>query len=470
MKSKRRNWIRVSILVIFLLLALGVDWPGGVHFSLPKPKFATQKSFPFVNVKKDGTLFKFDNNLDIKEGLDLQGGSHLVYTVDMSKIASGERSSALASLQKVIENRINAFGVSEPVVYTGKNGNEYRVTVELAGVKDTDSAMNIIGKTAKLAFKESNADGSSFTETDLGGAELKSSSVAFDQTTGAPYISIVFNAEGSKKFEEITGRNVGKPLAIYLDETLVSAPNVNAQISGGNAQITGKFTLQEAKNLSIQLNAGRLPVPIKLAEQRTVEATLGQESIRLSIVAGILGVIVVSLFMIFYYRLLGVFSTLGLALYLVFTLALFKIFGITLTMGGIAGLILSIGMSMETDVLVFERIREEMRNGRNFDHAYNLGFNRAWSSIRDSNIVSLIICALLLYAGGSIRGFAIVLALGIIVGLITTFLGTRALIELIARHKFVSNNWLFNVEGEDQTGKPSKTRFSLSKMFTRRNK
>jgi preprotein translocase subunit SecD len=451
MKSKRRNWLRITTLVFILLIAIGVDWPGGVHFDIPKAKFTTQKSFPFVNVKRDGNLYSFNNNLDIKQGLDLQGGSHLVYTVDMSKVPSNDRSNALASLQKVIENRVNAFGVSEPTVYTSKNGSDYRVTIELAGIKDTESAMNIIGTTAKLIFKESNADGTNFVDTNLGGSDLKSSTVEFDQTTGAPQIGIQFNSEGAKKFEEITGRNVGKPLAIYLDETAVSTPTVNAQISGGSAQITGKFTLQEAKNLSIQLNAGRLPVPITLAEQRTVEATLGQESIRLSLVAGILGVLVVSLFMIFYYRVLGIFSTLGLGLYLIFSLALFKIFGITLTMGGIAGLILSVGMSMETDVLVFERIREEMRNGRNFDHSYTLGFNRAWTSIRDANLVSLIICALLLYVGGSVRGFAIVLALGIVVGLVTTFLGTRALIELIARKKFVNNNWLFNVEPDSAT-------------------
>ncbi len=453
MKSRRKNWFRLSILILLIALALVVDWPGGVHLTLPKPKFTTVKDFPFVKIEQDGNLIDFKNNLDIKEGLDLQGGSHLVYTVDMSKVAADQRNNALASLQKVVENRVNAFGVSEPVVYTSKNGNEYRVTIELAGIKDTESAMNIIGKTAQLTFKEGNADGSSAVDTGLSGAELKNSSVAFDQNTGAPYIAIEFNAEGAKKFEEITGRNVGKPIAIYLDDTLVSAPNVSNQISGGSAQITGTFTFQEAKDLSIQLNAGRLPVPIALAEQRTVEATLGQASVKLSVVAGIIGIILVSLFMIVYYRLLGVFSTIGLGLYLLFSLALFKVFGITLTMGGIAGLILSVGMSMETDVLVFERIREEMRNGRNFDHAFILGFSRAWSSIRDSNIVSLIICGLLLYAGGSVRGFAIVLALGIVVGLLTTFLGTRALIELVSRHKFVQNNRLFNVEDESRSKK-----------------
>ncbi len=449
MKSKRKNIFRIAILTILILLAVMIDWPGGFHLKLAKPKFSGQKDFPYFNVKKDGNLIDFNNDLDIKEGLDLQGGSHLVYTVDMNKVTESDRSNALASLQKVIENRVNAFGVSEPIVYTGKSGNEYRVTVELAGIKDTESAMNVIGKTAKLLFKEVDSSGQNFKDTDLGGADLKNSTVAFDPNTGVPYISLEFNAAGAKKFEAITGRNVGKQVAIYLDDTLVSAPTVNGQISGGNAQITGQFTFQEAKNLSIQLNAGRLPVPIKLSEQRTVEATLGQESIRLSIVAGIIGIVAVSLYMLYTYRLLGVFSTIGLGLYLLFSLALFKVFGITLTMGGIAGLILSVGMSMETDVLVFERIREEMRNGRNFDHAFNLGFSRAWSSIRDSNIVSLIICALLLNVGGSVRGFAIVLALGIIVGLLTTFLGTRALIELIAKHKFTENNWLFNVESDN---------------------
>ena len=448
MKRKRRNTFSLIVLVITIILAIGIDWPGGVHFSIPKEKISIKKSFPFLSVKRDGNLYNFNNNLKINEGLDLQGGSHLVYKVDMSKVASKDRDNALASLQKVVENRVNAFGVSEPTVYTSKNGNEYYITIELAGIKDTDSAMNIIGKTAKLTFKEISDSGSSFVDTGLGGSDLKTSSVAFDQTTGAPYISLQFTSDGAKKFEEITGRNIGKEIAIYLDDTLVSAPNVNSQISGGNAQITGSFTFKEAKNLSIQLNAGRLPVPISLVEQRTVEATLGQTSVRLSIVAGILGILVVSLFMIFSYRLLGIFSTIGLALYLIFTLALFKIFGVTLTMGGVAGLVLSIGSSMETDVLVFERIREEMRNGRTFDHAYSLGFSRAWSSIRDSNVVSLIICGLLLYVGGSVRGFAIVLALGIVVGLVTTFFGTKTLIKLISKHKITKNNWLFNVEKE----------------------
>jgi preprotein translocase subunit SecD len=415
---------------------------------VPKPKITFKKEAPFVNFATNGNLIDYTKDYNINQGLDLQGGSHLVYSVDMAQVAEGERNDALASLQKVIENRVNAFGVSEPTIYTSKNGGEYRLTVELAGVKDTNQAMDLIGKTAKLDFREMNAEGTDFVKTDLTGSDLTRASVAFDSNTNKPYISIEFNSAGASKFEAITTRNIGKPVGIYLDDQLISYPNVNQAISGGKAQITGEFTYVEAKNLAIQLDAGRLPMPISNIEQRTVEASLGQDSIHKSVIAAIVGILVVSLFMVSYYRLLGIFSTVGLGLYMIFMLAIVKLFGITLTMGGIAGLILSIGMSMETDVLIFERIREELRNGRTFAHAATLGFSRAWTSIRDSNVVSLIICGLLIWAGGTIRGFAIVLALGIVVGLITTFVGTKALIQIIANRKYAEKSWLYNVERE----------------------
>jgi preprotein translocase subunit SecD len=433
-----------------IVVGVAIDWPGGIKIHIPKPKITFEKKAPFFQIQKNGYIINYSENIKINEGLDLQGGSNLVYSIDMSKIASKDITDALDSLQKVIENRVNAFGVSEPVVYTSKSGNEYRLTVELAGVKDTNQAMDLIGKTAQLDFRELDSTGQNFVNTNLTGSDLTSASVAFDQTTNAPYISITFNSAGAKEFDAITARNVGKPLAIYLDDQLVSDPTVNQEISGGSAQITGQFTYTEARDLAIQLDAGRLPMPIHIIEQRTVEATLGQDSIHRSIIAAIIGILIVSLFMIIYYRLLGVFSTIGLILYLVFTVALFKLFGVTLTMGGVAGLILSIGMSMETDVLVFERIREEMRNGRNFAHSASLGFTRAWPSIRDSNVVSLIICALLIWAGGTVRGFAIVLALGIVVGLTTTFLGTRLFIDSVANRKFAKNNVFFNVEKEEE--------------------
>jgi preprotein translocase subunit SecD len=450
MKKKNRVWWRLIFLLLLLAIALAIDWPKEIKIQVPKPKVNLEKKSPFIKVTKNGDLVNFKINYKIKEGLDLQGGSYLVYVADLSKISDNDKNNAMDSLKKVVEDRINAFGLTEPVVRTSKSGSEYRIIVELPGIKKTDEALDLIGKTAQLEFKEfKNGD---FYSTGLTGKDLKHASVTFDQNTNEPQVSIQFNSEGAKKFAEITGRNVGQPIAIYLDNKVVSAPRVNEQINGGNAQITGKFDFQEAKTLTIQLNAGALPAPIYIIEQRTIGATLGQESINKSIVAGIIGIIAVCIYMLVYYRFLGIFSTVGLGLYLIFMIALFKLFGVTLTMGGIAGLILSIGMSMETDVLVFERIREELRNGHAFISSVKLGFIRAWPSIRDSNAVSLIICAILYTAGGMIRGFAIVLALGIVVGLVTTFLGTRTLIDLTARRKFIKNNWLFRVEKMGEEG------------------
>lgn len=400
---------------------------------------------PYLKISKK-VIFK--KEIKIKEGLDLQGGARVVYSADLSKINDKNKQDAMSSLSKVIENRINAFGVAEPLVQTSKVGNENRLTVEMPGVKDVNEAINLIGKTAELEFKELDSSGKDFKSTGLTGKDLSGATADFDQS-GNPQINIEFKSEGAKKFETVTGRNIGKPLAIYLDGKMISSPNVNQQISGGKGVITGKFDIKEAKNLAIQLNAGRLPVPIKMIEQRTVGATLGMDSVKKSLFAGILGCIFVSLFMLFYYRALGVFSTIGLGLYLIFTLALVKLFGITLTMGGIAGLILSVGMSMETDVLVFERIREELRKGKRFEIAVSQGFKFAWTSIRDSNAVSLIIAALLYTAGGTIRGFAVVLILGIVTGLTTTFLGTRTLISIALRFKKVQNYGLFAVRKDE---------------------
>jgi preprotein translocase subunit SecD len=398
---------------------------------------------PYLKIRNK-VLFK--KEIKIKEGLDLQGGAHLVYSVDLSKTEDSRKNDAMSSLAKVIENRVNGFGIAEPLVQTSKSGNDYRLVVEMPGVKDVNEAIDMIGKTAVLDFREITSEtATDFTKTDLTGKDFKSASVSFDQS-GKPVIDIEFNADGAKKFEDITGRNIGKPLAIYLDDIIISSPNVNQKISGGKGQITGEFDIKEAKNLAIQLNAGALPVNIRMIEQTTTGATLGRESVLLSIYAGVLGIIFVSLFMLFYYRYLGIFSTVGLGLYLIFMICIVKLLGITLTMGGVAGLILSVGMSMETDVLVFERIREELRAGKTYMTAVRLGFNRAWPSVRDSNAVSLIIAGLLYTAGGTIRGFAVILALGIIVGLTTTFVGTKAFLMVATRFKIFHKPWLYSVK------------------------
>lgn len=334
MKKKKRVWPRVVLILIILFVALYIDWPN-INLNVPKPKVTFVKKIPYVQVSEKGNLLKIKTDYKIREGLDIQGGSSLVYVADLSKIASKNRNDAMNSLQKVISNRINAFGLTEPVVQTSKVGNEYRLNIELPGIKNTQKAMDLIGKTAKLEFKEES--GNKFVDTGLGGTDLSHAEVTFDQTTNKPQISLQFNSAGSKKFATITGRNVGKPLAIYLDNQIVSAPKVDQQITGGNAVITGNFTYDQANALAIQLNAGALTAPIKLEQEETVGATLGQDSVEKSIIAAILGIITVSIFMLVYYRLLGVFSTIGLFFYLIIMYAIFKVIGVTVTMGGIAG-------------------------------------------------------------------------------------------------------------------------------------
>jgi len=413
--------------LLFAGLALLVDWPGGAHIEI-------------------GDKVLWDKDFDIKQGLDLQGGARLTYRAKTETLESGEISDAMKSLASNIESRVNRFGVAEPIVQTAVSGNEHRLIVEMPGVNDINEAIDLIGETAKLEFKTLDEQGG-FVETGLTGEDLKRADVTFDEL-GKPQVAIEFQGEGIDKFAKITGDNVGKLLATFLDDKELQTATVNEKIVGGKAVISGSFDLKEAQNIAIQLNAGALPLSVELIEQREVGATLGQESVEKSLYAGIIGIIFVSLFMITYYRFQGILSSIGLGLYLIFMLAFIKIWpgGITMTMGGIAGLILSVGMTMETDVLVFERIREELRKGKSYESAVRLGFKNAWPSIRDSNAVSAIIAFLLLFSGGTIRGFAIVLILGIAIGLLTTFVGTKTFMQIALKIKGLKKPWLFRVK------------------------
>lgn len=388
---------------------------------------------------------KFIRPIDIKKGLDIQGGTHLVFSADMKGIEDKDKDSALESAQKNIEKRVNFFGVSEALVQTSKANNDYRLIVELPGVKDVNQAIDLIGKTAQLEFLEENPDqkeasksGEFFLLTNLTGKDLKLSTVQFDSNTGQPTVGLEFNSDGVKKFGEITTRNVGKIVAIYLDGAPVSLPKVEEPITTGNAIIRGGFTLEEAKKLSIQLNAGALPVPIKLIEQRNVGATLGEESVNKSIRAGVIGLSVVMLFMIAYYGKLGIIADLALVNYVLITLALYKLIPVTLTLPGIAGALLSIGMTIDANILIFERMKEEKRTGKPLSIAMELGFGRAWNSIRDANVCTLITCFVLynpfgwdfLNISGMVRGFALTLALGIGVSLFTGIVVTRTLVRV----------------------------------------
>lgn len=399
----------------------------------------------------------FFGKFPIKLGLDLQGGTELTLETNMNKIASSDRDTALEAARQVIERRVNLYGVSEAVVQSSKVGNDRRILVELPGVKDASAAAELVGKTAQLDFREMpnslppDATTSGLPAWDyakatgLTGSDLTRASVTFGQSgsKAGPEVAIQFNGAGAKKFAEITKRNVGKPLVIFLDNQPVMwpAPIVQQEIDGGNAVITGNFTTDEAKQLSIQLNAGALPVPISIIQEQTIGATLGTSSVQASLIAGLIGILTVMIFMVAYYGIYGLVADLALFIYTLIVLAIFRtglyiMPPVTLTLAGIAGFILSIGMAVDANILTFERMKEELRSGKKGRMALEAGFNRAWTSIRDSNISSLITAAILIELGTSVvRGFAVTLAIGVLTSMFSAIVITRTFLRLMPRFK-----------------------------------
>lgn len=431
---------------IFILTMLSV------FVSLPSEFLIFGKKINRPNLNFKVGKIEIKKNFDLHLGLDLAGGSHLVFEADMAKIPVERKKSALEGVRDVIEKRVNLFGVSEPTVQTSVFQGKDRIIVELPGIKDTKTAVDLIGKTAQLIFAEvkeiPGAKGATpsaqLSPTDLTGADLESAQVVFDSKSGKPAISIQFTKEGGSKFATITGRNVQKPLPIILDNSIISSPVVQEMISGGSAQISGEFTIDEAKQLSIQLNAGALPVPVGLVEERTVGASLGANSIKQSLVAGIVGVIMVSLFMALSYGKLGLVADLGLFIFASLTLAMYKLIPVTLTLPGIAGFVLSVGMAVDSNILIFERFKEE-KIKRGLSDALEVSFGRAWDSIRDANIATLVTAFILanpldwkfLHTSGPVRGFAITLALGIAISLFTGIFVSRNLLRVFVKEKKV---------------------------------
>ena len=509
----------------------------------------------------DGIGEKFKINL----GLDLQGGAHLVYQADMSKIDNGREADALDGVRDVIEKRVNAYGVSEPTIQSSKTGDEYRIIVELAGVKDIDEAKKMIKETPLLEFKKEGAPmeisqeqkdflaemnkgseekakeilekvkngedfaelakenssdpgsaenggdldffgkgamveefekvvfdenlkagevfpelvksdfglhiikktdergegeekeirashilfritgeeefvemmGPNFEDTGLTGSQLDSAQVSFNPQTNLPEVALKFDSEGTELFKNITEENIGKTVAIFLDGEIISAPTVQDVIRNGEAVINGSFGLAEAKELASRLNAGALPVPITLVSQQSVEATLGKVSLEKSLRAGLVGLLVVSVFMIAYYRLAGLMAVLALAIYAILIVAILKIssitpLSITLTLSGIAGFILSIGMAVDANILIFERMKEELKSGRGIKSAIDEGYRRAWSSIRDANYSTILTALILMLLGtGSIKGFALTLIIGVLLSIFTAVVITRILLNFL---------------------------------------
>ncbi len=366
-------------------------------------------------------------------GLDLVGGTHLVYQIDLSQVPASDQSSVVAGLRDVIEKRVNLFGVSSPQVYIAQSGNSAQLDVDLAGIKNVTDAINQIGQTPLLDFAEVQQNGSStqFVPTNLTGQYVTGAQLIFDQTTGAPQVQITFNSQGSDIFSRMTAANIGKPLAIFLDGNLIEEPTVQQQITGGTALITGNFTVSSAKTLVERFNAGALPAPIKLVNQQTVSATLGNNSLKEVIFAGLLGTLLVILFMLFYYRLFGFFAACALIIYVALTLGIFKLLGITMDLAGIAGFVLTIGMAVDANILTFERIKEEQKRGLPRISAVEEGFRRAWPSIRDSNTSTIITAIILYYFTSSfVQGFALTLLIGVLVSLFSAITTTRLFLRV----------------------------------------
>lgn len=485
MHPKLKLYLSLAAIIGLAASAVWIVYPKGSKISLNSLKI------------------NYSQNFKIRLGLDLQGGSHLVYQADFKDIALKDRADALNAIRDIIERRVNSFGVAEPqVAVTGQD----RIIIELPGIKDVNEAIKQIGQTPYLEFRtqnpkppETNINNqgqitvdplADWLPTGLSGKQLKKASVDFQQNKGLPnqpVVKLEFNDDGKKLFSEITSANIGKPVAILLDGQIISAPTVQNAITDGTAIISGDFNITQVKELVSRLNSGALPVPIKLISQQNVGATLGKDSIQKSFVAGILGIILIALFMISYYRFPGFLAVCALIVYAVVSFAIFKIgisftavalvgiffflgltingwFGflallsylilmllkalspVTLTLAGIAGFILSIGMAVDANILIFERLKEEIRAGKEIHKAVEDGFARAWLSIRDSNISSLITTAILyIFGTPSIKGFAVTLSIGILISMFTAITVTKTFLKLFVGNNILTHPWLFGV-------------------------
>lgn len=423
MNRKRYILSSVALLIIFALLA-----------------------YFLVRQERPGAKYPF------RYGLDLVGGTELVYKADTSKVTDIE--GAMQSLKDVIERRVNVFGVSEPIIQTESAGivsgnSDERLLVGLPQVTDLNQAEKLIGETPTLEFRLERPEGPAllasstaastvsldqiFYPAELTGRYLAHATVEFDTRTNAPLVGLEFTSEGADLFAKITRENVGKPLAVILDGQVLSAPVIQGEIDGGQAQITGNFTPQEAKTLVNNLNLGALPIPISLETSQTIGASLGQAALHSGVRAGIWGFALLAIFLILWYRLPGLLASVALVSYVILSLVVFKLIPITLTAAGLAGFILSIGMAVDANVLIFERTKEELKRGRSITDALHEGFARAWLSIRDSNISSIITAIVLFWIGTSaVKGFALTLGLGVLISMFTAITVSRTFLFAIA--------------------------------------
>lgn len=401
---------------------------------------------------KGDTILNGNFKKDFVLGLDLAGGAALTYTIDTKALPEGTNvQDSVDALRDVIERRVNLFGVREPTVTTSYSrlASEWRLVVELPGVADIDQAAKLIGETPVLEFRTEKKGAKPLTasstfyemignyeKTELTGTYLKKATVGFDPTTNRPMVELAFDEVGAKLFAKITKENIGKQVAIFLDGVPISSPTVNEEITLGKAVISGSFSVQEARTMVGRLNSGALPVPISLTGKTVVEPALGEKAIDAGKKASVAGFALIVLFMILWYRLPGIMASLALVSYTAFILMLFKLIPVTLTSAGIAGLIISLGLAVDANVLTFERMKEEIARGKSLKDAMETGFLRAWTSIRDSHIAAIIVSVILFWFGTSIvKGFAFTFFLGAVVSLISAQIVTRVLLRAVVIDK-----------------------------------
>lgn len=446
----RASLLVALILFFFILL---VDLPENLHVKFNLGKFRVDQKINPLRVDFNFMGKRIFKDFKTHLGLDLKGGSHLVFEADIKDLKPENREEALSGARNIIERRINFFGVSEPNVQTSKLKDKYRIIVDIPEIKDLNQAVNLIGKTAQLEFTEEAQSQDKIAtdtplflritkKTGLTGADVKKSQIEFDGQ-GKPSVGLEFTAKGAKKFEELTKKNIGKPVGIFIDGFPISIPVVQQVISEGKAQITGSFSLDEARKLSIAINSGALPISIKLVEQRSIGPTLGQSEVRKSLIAGSIGLITVILFMVFYYGKFGIIASFALLIYGLISLAIIRTIPVVLTLPGIAGFILSIGMAVDSNILIFERIKEEMRKGKNLDIAIRLGFSKAIEAIKDANFTTLLVAFILFNPlnwsffpqFGLVKGFALTLIVGVTTSLFTGVVITKRLINIFYKQK-----------------------------------
>lgn len=434
--SKHRV-ISVILVIVFTLIGFFV--------------YKSEKVDPSISPRLAKYAFKY--------GLDLNGGTALTYRADVSKV-KGDVGEAMSSLRDVIERRVNLFGVSEPVVAVENPGvsslsPDHKLIVELPGITDINEAIALIGKTPQLEFRLLRPEAKNFTEEELktktademfaqtgldghlfSSAQLQFTQAGTGQISGEPIVAISWNDEGGELFSKITRENKGEILAIFLDGKVISSPVIRDEIRDGKAIISGGFTADEARSLVRDLNYGALPVPVELISTQTIGASLGSDAKSAGVKAGVAGFALLVAFLILWYRLPGFIASISLLVYIILSLAIFKLIPVVFTAAGIAGFILSIGMAVDANILIFERMKEELKLNKSLHDALHEGFSRAWLSIRDSNISSIITAIILFWLGTSaIKGFALTLGLGVIVSMFTAITVSRTFLFALAPKK-----------------------------------